>query len=105
MADMQNIRTGQHCIFAIDVHLVFVTTFRHQGFTDAHLTRMQEITRAMRADFEFSPGSAGTAVAALRAAGGEHATAGSADQKSATPRQDSLHHRAEARCTANESRY
>ncbi|MFF8942245.1 transposase [Streptomyces sp. NPDC014864] len=34
------------------VHLVFVTMVRHQVFTDARLTRMEEITRAVCADFE-----------------------------------------------------
>jgi len=33
------------------VHLVFVTKFRHNVFTDAHLTRMEEIMRAVCADF------------------------------------------------------
>jgi len=51
MAQMQNIRTGRHCVFVMHVHLVFVTKFRHKVFTDAHLTRMEEIKRAVCADF------------------------------------------------------
>ncbi len=34
------------------VHLVFVTKFRHEVFTDAHLARMEEIMRSVCADFE-----------------------------------------------------
>jgi putative transposase len=32
--------------------LVFVTKFRHRVFTDQHLTRLEEIMRAVCADFE-----------------------------------------------------
>ena len=52
MGEMQKIRTGRHCIFVMHVHLVFVTKFRHKVFTDAHLTRMEEIMRSVCADFE-----------------------------------------------------
>ncbi|MFE2035501.1 IS200/IS605 family transposase [Streptomyces scopuliridis] len=52
MADMQNIRTGRHCTFALHAHLVFVTKYRHKVFTDAHLKRIEEIMRAVCADFE-----------------------------------------------------
>ncbi|WP_406288383.1 IS200/IS605 family transposase [Embleya sp. NBC_00896] len=52
MADIQNIRTGRHCVFALHAHLVFVTKYRHRVFNDAHLTRMEEIMRAVCADFE-----------------------------------------------------
>lgn len=33
-------------------HLVFVTKYRHAVFTAAHLARMEEIMRAVCADFE-----------------------------------------------------
>lgn len=33
-------------------HLVFVTKYRHHVFTDRHLTRMEEIMRAVCEDFE-----------------------------------------------------
>ncbi|WP_327241410.1 IS200/IS605 family transposase [Streptomyces sp. NBC_01320] len=52
MADMQNIRTGRLCTFALHAHLVFVTKYRHKVFTDAHLKRMEEIMRAVCTDFE-----------------------------------------------------
>lgn len=34
------------------VHLVFVTKYRHSVFTDRHLTRCEEIMRAVCEDFE-----------------------------------------------------
>ncbi|MFC4106377.1 IS200/IS605 family transposase [Micromonospora zhanjiangensis] len=52
MAEHAGIRTGRHCIFAMHVHLVFVTKFRHKVFTDRHLTRMKAIMRDVCADFE-----------------------------------------------------
>ncbi|MFE3141107.1 IS200/IS605 family transposase [Streptomyces scopuliridis] len=52
MADIQNIRTGRHCTFALHAHLVFVTKYRHKVFTDAHLKRIEEIMQAVCADFE-----------------------------------------------------
>ncbi|MEV6371299.1 IS200/IS605 family transposase [Micromonospora musae] len=52
MSDIEGIRTGRHCIFAMHVHLVFVTKLRHNVFADQHLTRMEEIMRDVCADFE-----------------------------------------------------
>ncbi|MEV5497797.1 IS200/IS605 family transposase [Nonomuraea fuscirosea] len=52
MAENSEIRTGRHCVFLLHAHLVFVTKLRHQVFTDTHLTRMEEITRDVCADFE-----------------------------------------------------
>jgi putative transposase len=52
MADYQNIRTGRHCAFVMHAHLVFVTKYRHRVFSDTHLKRMEEIMRAVCADFE-----------------------------------------------------
>lgn len=52
MDDMSDIRTGRHCTFALHAHLVFVTKYRHRVFEDRHLTRMEEIMRAVCADFE-----------------------------------------------------
>ncbi|MEV7615539.1 IS200/IS605 family transposase [Streptomyces sp. NPDC089799] len=52
MAEYENIRTGRHCTFLMHAHLVFVTKYRHNVFTDTHLTRMEEIMRAVCADFE-----------------------------------------------------
>ncbi len=52
MATEPAVRAGRHCVFALHAHLVFVTKFRHKVFTDRHLTRMEEIMRAVCADFE-----------------------------------------------------
>ncbi|KAA2259490.1 IS200/IS605 family transposase [Solihabitans fulvus] len=52
MADLEGVRTGRHCVFALHAHLVFVTKFRHKVFTGRHLTRMEEIMRAVCEDFE-----------------------------------------------------
>ncbi|KAB8168852.1 IS200/IS605 family transposase [Streptomyces sp. 3MP-14] len=48
----ENVRTGRHCIFRMHVHLVFVTKYRHKVFADRHLTRCEEIMRAVCEDFE-----------------------------------------------------
>ncbi|MFI0538493.1 IS200/IS605 family transposase [Streptomyces sp. RP5T] len=48
----ENIRTGRHCVFRMHVHLVFVTKYRHEVFADRHLTRCEEIMRAVCEDFE-----------------------------------------------------
>ena len=52
MADLEGIRTGRHCVFALHAHLVFVTMLRHTVFGDRHYARMEEIMRAVCADFE-----------------------------------------------------
>ena len=52
MTELANIRTGRHCVFVLHAHLVFVTKFRHKVFADRHLTRLEEIMRAVCADFE-----------------------------------------------------
>jgi putative transposase len=52
MAEYSDIRTGRHCVFVLHAHLVFVTKYRHKVFTDTHLTRLEEIMREVRADFE-----------------------------------------------------
>ncbi len=41
-----------HCAFRMHVHLVFVTKYRHKVFADRHLTRCEEIMRAVCEDFE-----------------------------------------------------
>ncbi|BFO14694.1 hypothetical protein SHKM778_10820 [Streptomyces sp. KM77-8] len=48
----EHIRTGRHCVFRMHVHLVFVTKYRHKIFADRHLTRCEEIMRAVCEDFE-----------------------------------------------------
>ncbi|MGQ5265284.1 IS200/IS605 family transposase [Micromonospora sp. ZYX-F-536] len=52
MVELGNVRAGRHCVFTLHAHLVFVTKFRHQVFGDRHLTRLEEIMRAVCADFE-----------------------------------------------------
>jgi putative transposase len=52
MAEYSDIRTGRHCVFVLHAHSVFVTKYRHKVFTDTHLTRLEEIMREVRADFE-----------------------------------------------------
>ncbi|TYB94996.1 IS200/IS605 family transposase [Micromonospora sp. WP24] len=52
MSDIDDIRTGRHCVFAMHAHLVFVTKFRHEVFTDRHLARMEAIMRDVCRDFE-----------------------------------------------------
>src|SRR3979490_791530 len=52
MAEMISVRTGRHCTFMLHAHLVFVTKYQHRVFTDTHLRRMEEIMRAVCADFE-----------------------------------------------------
>ncbi|MER5489838.1 IS200/IS605 family transposase [Streptomyces sp. NPDC002490] len=48
----ENVRAGRHCVFRMHVHLVFVTKYRHEVFADRHLTRCEEIMRAVCEDFE-----------------------------------------------------
>jgi hypothetical protein len=52
MFEYGDVRTGGHCVFVLHSHVVFVTKYRHPVFTAAHLTRVEEITRAVCADFE-----------------------------------------------------
>ena len=52
MADLEGVRTGRHCVFALHTHLVFLTKYRHKVLTDTHLTRLEEVMRAVCADFE-----------------------------------------------------
>lgn len=51
MADDQTYRTGRHCVFALHAHLVFVTKYRRDVFTDAHLTAMEPMLAAVCIDF------------------------------------------------------
>ncbi|HEX5567152.1 MAG TPA: IS200/IS605 family transposase [Streptomyces sp.] len=52
MAEYGTIRTGRHRTFVMHAHLVFVTKFRHNVFSDRHLRRMAEVMRDVCADFE-----------------------------------------------------
>jgi putative transposase len=60
MTKPEGIRTGRHRVFAIHVHMVFVTKFRHHTFGERHLTRIAEIMHAVCADFEAQPSSSTT---------------------------------------------
>lgn len=53
MVDHDDVRTGRHCVFVLHAHLVFVTKYRHAVFTARHLERLEEIMRAVCADFEY----------------------------------------------------
>ena len=37
----QELRRGRHCVFELNVHLVFVTKYRHSIFTEEHLDAIQ----------------------------------------------------------------
>ena len=43
MAIKHEIRTGRHCVFDLHVHLVFVTKYRRDVFTDEVLVGMERI--------------------------------------------------------------
>ena len=47
-----DLRTGRHVVYTLHVHLVFVIKYRRNVFADEMLTRYEEITREVRADFE-----------------------------------------------------
>jgi putative transposase len=51
MPENMDIRTGRHCVFALQAHLVFVTKYRHAVFAGQHLARLEEIMRDVCADF------------------------------------------------------
>jgi putative transposase len=50
--DHDDVRTGRHCVYVLHAHLVFLTKHRHKVFADRHLTRLEEIMRAVCTDFE-----------------------------------------------------
>ena len=49
-----NIRRGRSCVFALHVHLVFVTKYRRHVFTKPILTDLREIFQDVCKDFEAS---------------------------------------------------
>jgi putative transposase len=57
-----DVRTGRHVIDNLHAHLVFVTKYRRNVFTDAMLTRCEEIISEVCTDFD----------AELREFNGEH---------------------------------
>jgi putative transposase len=52
MPEDEDIRTGRHCVFTLQAHLVFVTKYRHPVFAGRHLGRLEEIMRDVCSDFE-----------------------------------------------------
>jgi len=52
MTESNEIRAGRHCVFALHVHLVFVTKYRRHVFTRAILTRLREVFVMVCDDFE-----------------------------------------------------
>ena len=48
----QDRRTGRHCVFAMHVHLVFVTRYRRRVFDRDALARLHRMLRIVCADFE-----------------------------------------------------
>jgi len=52
MADDNDYRTGRPCVFALHVHLVFVTKYRRKVFTPAALDDLRTIFASVCVDFE-----------------------------------------------------
>lgn len=52
MSTDNDYRRGRHCVFAMHVHLVFVTKYRRRVFTAAMLDDMRDIFASVCADFE-----------------------------------------------------
>ena len=46
------IRTGRHCVFNLHIHLVFVTKYRSDVFSDRVLSDLEEIFKSVCLDFE-----------------------------------------------------
>jgi putative transposase len=52
MKKATNLRHGRHCIFALHVHLVFVTKYRKRIFTQKVMLALKEIFQSVCFDFE-----------------------------------------------------
>lgn len=52
MENVNEIRTGRHCVFRIHVHLVFLTKYRRGVFNKAILDDLKLLFTAVCADFE-----------------------------------------------------
>ena len=52
MPNASDIRTGRHCVFALHVHLVFVTKYRRDVFTKTILDALRPIFESVCRDFE-----------------------------------------------------
>lgn len=52
MLKSTDLRRGRSCVFALHVHLVFVTKYRRGVFTKSILTHLREIFESVCSDFE-----------------------------------------------------
>lgn len=52
--NLNEIRTGRHCVFNLHVHLVFVTKYRQKIFTKNHLNHMFMTFRSVCTSFNAS---------------------------------------------------
>ena len=52
MKNVNDIRTGRHCVFKIHVHLVFVTKYRRGVFNEEILNDLHVIFKSVCTDFE-----------------------------------------------------
>jgi putative transposase len=52
MKKSTNLRHGRHCVFALHVHLVFVTKYRKRVFTQKTILALKEIFRSVCTQFE-----------------------------------------------------
>ena len=47
-----SVRKGRHCVSALHAHLVFVTKYKAKVFSDDMLVRLEQVLKAVCADFE-----------------------------------------------------
>jgi putative transposase len=52
MSTIQDVRQGRHCVFALHVHLVFVTKYRRGVFRQEHMKSLESIFRSICTDFD-----------------------------------------------------
>ena len=52
MASESDLRAGRHCVFALHVHLVFVTKYRYRVFSKVHLDAMRILFNEICEKFE-----------------------------------------------------
>ncbi|MHB1201443.1 MAG: IS200/IS605 family transposase [Polaromonas sp.] len=52
MTTENEIRTGRHCVFALHVHLVFVTKYRKRVFTSEALDILKDVMQKVCNDFD-----------------------------------------------------
>jgi putative transposase len=52
MADTNDFRTGRHCVFALHVHLVFVTKYRRKVLTEAAHETLRDVFARICQEFE-----------------------------------------------------